>query len=93
MAGDRSAIALSGRWLAFGGVALFVGGCWAGMSSESSGAQYCVVVPETAAAHPGVSPGQLVEEPEGGCLDGEPEVCGRFEGSDEARHFESDSCP
>jgi hypothetical protein len=84
---------MDGRWLAAGGVALFLGGCMAGMGSESSGAQYCVVVPETAAAHPGFTPGQFVEQPEGGCLDGEHEVCGQFEGSDESRQFESDSCP
>jgi hypothetical protein len=84
---------MDGRWLAAGGVALFLGGCIAGMRSESSGAQYCVVVPETVAAHPGFTAGQFVEEPEGGCLDGEHEVCGQFEGDDEAQRFESDSCP
>ncbi|HET6665142.1 MAG TPA: hypothetical protein VFG94_12820 [Acidimicrobiales bacterium] len=84
---------MDGRWLALGGAALFMGGCWAGMRSESSGTQYCVVVPETVVAHPGFTAGQFVEAPEGGCLDGEPEVCGHFEGSDEDRHFESDSCP
>jgi hypothetical protein len=81
------------RWLAVGGLAVFLGGCWTGMKSESSGEQYCVVVLETAAAHPGFTPGQFVEEPEGGCLDGEHEVCGQFEGDDEDRRFESDSCP
>ena len=84
---------MDGRWLAAGGVALFLGGCIAGMRSESSGAQYCVVVPETVAAHPGFTAGQFVEEPEGGCLDGEHEVCGQFEGDDEAQRFESESCP
>jgi hypothetical protein len=84
---------MDGRWLAAGGVALFLGGCWAGMGSESSGTEYCVVIPETVAAHPGYTAGQLVEQPEGGCLDGEPEVCGEFQGDDEDRHFESDSCP
>jgi hypothetical protein len=44
-------------------------------------------------AHPGVTPGQLVEEPEGGCLDGETQVCGQFEGNDESRQFVSESCP
>jgi hypothetical protein len=63
------------------------------MRSESSGTQYCVVVPETVVAHPGFSAGQFVEAPEGGCLDGEHEVCGHFAGSDEDRHFVSDGCP
>jgi hypothetical protein len=63
------------------------------MRSDTAGERYCVVVPETAAAHPGLIPGQLVEQPEGGCLPGEHEVCGRFEGDDESRRFESDSCP
>jgi len=85
--------AANGRLLAAGGVLLFVGGCWAGMRSETSGEHYCVVVPETAAAHPGSAPGQLVEQPEGGCLEAEHEVCGQFEGSDENRRFESESCP
>jgi hypothetical protein len=86
-------MAANGRVLAIGGVLLFVGGCWAGMRSDTSGERYCVVVPETAAAHPGFSPGQFVEEPEGGCVDGEHEVCGQFTGEDENRTFESDSCP
>jgi hypothetical protein len=84
---------MDGRWLAVGGIALFVGGCWAGMGSEASGSQYCVVVPETALAHPGATPGQLVEEPEGGCMDGETQVCGQFEGDDESQEFVSESCP
>ncbi|MGH9192503.1 MAG: hypothetical protein ACRDZ0_08520 [Acidimicrobiales bacterium] len=81
------------RWLAVGGLAVFLGGCWTGMKSESSGEQYCVVVPDTAGCHTGFKPGLLVEERVCGCLDGEHEVCGRFEGDDEARRFESDSCP
>jgi hypothetical protein len=52
-----------------------------------------VVVPETAAAHPGFTPGQFVEQPEGGCLAGEHEVCGEFQGSNESQEFVSDSCP
>lgn len=86
-------MAANGRVLAIGGVLLFMGGCWAGMRSETEGEQYCVVVPETAAAHPGFAPGQFVEEPETGCLEGEHEVCGHFTGEDEGRTFESDNCP
>jgi hypothetical protein len=52
-----------------------------------------VVVPETALSHPGFTAGQFVEQPEGGCLDGEHEVCGEFQGDDESREFVSDSCP
>jgi hypothetical protein len=86
------AVTANGRVLAIGGVLLFVGGCWAGMRSETSAETFCVVVPETADAHPGFTPGQFVEEPDDGCLEGEHEVCGVFEGSDENRRFVSDDC-
>lgn len=75
------------------GVAAFLGGCWVGMGSESDGQAYCVVTDATAPSHPGVLPGQLVDRPAAGCLPGEQEVCGQFEGSGEDRRFESDSCP
>ena len=81
------------RVLAIGGALLFVGGCWVGMRSETSGERFCVVVPETAGAHPGFTPGQFVEEPDDGCLEREHEVCGEFEGSDENRRFVSEECP
>jgi len=75
------------------GVAAFLGGCWVGMGSDSSGEAYCVVTNETAPSHPGVAPGQMVDMPAAGCLPGEQEVCGTFEGSGEDRSFESASCP
>jgi hypothetical protein len=83
----------NGRLLAAGGVLAFLAGCLTGMRSQESGESYCVVVPATVAAHPGFTAGQFVEEPDDGCLDGEHEVCGRFEGSDESRRFVSESCP
>jgi hypothetical protein len=83
----------NGRVLAIVGVVIFMAGCLTGMRSDTSGEQYCVVTPGTAAAHPGFEPGQFVEQPEDGCLDGEHEVCGRFEGSGDSRRFESDKCP
>jgi hypothetical protein len=75
------------------GVAAFLGGCWVGMGSRSSGEAYCVVTDASAASHPGVRPGQLVDMPAGGCLPGEQEVCGRFEGSGDERRFVSSGCP
>lgn len=86
------AASANNRVLIVGGVLLFLAGCWAGMRSESAGDAYCVVVPATAAAHPGFGPGQFVEEPESGCLAGEHRVCGSFEGSDESRRFVSNAC-
>jgi hypothetical protein len=74
------------------GVAAFLGGCWVGMGSDSSGESYCVVTDASAPAHPGLAPGQLADMPAAGCLPGEQEVCGSFEGSGEDRKFVSDTC-
>jgi hypothetical protein len=73
-------------------IAAFIGGCWMGMGTDSSGDAFCVVTSETAAQHPGAAPGQLTDKPESGCLPGEPQVCGRFEGEGDNQHFESDEC-
>jgi hypothetical protein len=75
------------------GIAAFLGGCWVGMGSDSSGSSYCVVTDATASMHPGVAPGQLADKPATGCVPGEPEVCGSWAGSDDERHFVSDQCP
>jgi hypothetical protein len=75
------------------GIAAFLGGCWVGMGSDSSGSSYCVVNDATASMHPGVAPGQLADKPATGCVPGEQEVCGSWAGSDDERHFVSDQCP
>jgi hypothetical protein len=70
----------------------FVGGCWIGMGSDDPGDAFCVVTTATAAQHPGAAPGQLTDQPETGCLPGEPQVCGRFEGEADEQRFVSDEC-
>ena len=74
------------------GIAAFVGGCYVGMGTDSSGQSYCVVTDATASMHPGVAPGQMVDKPANGCVPGEQTVCGNWEGADEDRHFVSDQC-
>jgi hypothetical protein len=73
-------------------LAAFIGGCWMGQGTQSTGDGFCVVSDATAAQHPGAAPGQLVDQPETGCLPGEAQVCGRFEGEGDDQHFESDQC-
>ncbi|HET6949627.1 MAG TPA: hypothetical protein VFI47_04580 [Acidimicrobiales bacterium] len=86
--------ASSGRTIAVAGIATFMAGCWVGMGAEgSTGDAYCVVTDATAWQYTDHGPGDIVDEPSGGCLPGEPEVCGRWSGSGEEREFESDRCP
>jgi hypothetical protein len=75
-------------------VASFIGGCWVGMGSDSSGDAYCVVTMASAPARPGFSPGQFVERTGDGCQPGEPVVCGTYEPeSGDDREFVADECP
>jgi hypothetical protein len=80
------------RLVLVAGVAAFIAGCWVGMGSDTSGQPFCVVTDATAAQHPGMVSGQLAEQPASGCLPGEQEVCGRYEGSGDEQHFVSDRC-
>ena len=85
--------ASSGRTLALAGLATFMAGCWLGMGTDDSGGEpFCVVTEATAWQYPENAAGDIVDQPSDGCLPGEPEVCGRWEGSGENRSFESDQC-
>jgi hypothetical protein len=84
--------ASNSRLIAVAFIATFIGGCWMGMRTDSTGDAFCVVTADTAAQHPGAAPGQLTDKPESGCLPGEAEVCGRFDGEGDDQHFQSDEC-
>jgi hypothetical protein len=75
-------------------IASFIGGCWVGMGTDTSGDAYCVVTTASAGSRPGFAPGQFVERTGDDCQPGEPVVCGAYEpetGDD--RTFVSAKCP
>lgn len=81
------------RLIAVAGIAGFIAGCWTGMGTTDGSEAYCVVTEASAPGRPGFAPGQFVEQDQDtGCAEGEPVVCGSYEGTGDDRTFRSDTC-